>query len=542
LLSRHESFIFFLTFGAAMVFGLNAGVFTGLLSSLVIYLWYAAKPNVVIQEHTSRDGRTVTVLTLDGNLFFGSVRYTEKVLETLGRTEKGSHILVIRTDHLTYIDVPGALMLASEARRRKDQGDEMYLMVTRNRIIDVLINAGIYNVFGHDYIIEKGREHPMMDILFPNRAGLGQGSRQEVMAARSGMGAERDATGDFSINRFRNHKLFSSLSEQQLEDLVNRKGEQLAEQGTVIVSEFDPIKEHLIVLDGELEAHRSWQDETGKTCHYEWIIRANASEGDFGVLSAAFRDVRVSALTDIRYIPIDADELDEMMGLSQLAFGNIFLSKLPSFFRRLPMENVKAAFSRMNEENVKAGDIIIEQGDQGDGYYVIESGQAEVIRKDPLSDMTATVAMLGPGDAFGEEALLQDGYRNATVKMKTPGKILELTKTDFTELLKPAFVNEVTPDEALAQVNEHDAVWLDCRHDMEHEECRIPGSQHMSLDHIREGISYIDPDKKYVVYCRTGRRSKAAVYLLNERNIDAVSLKGGIRDWPYEVSFNLDVE
>ena len=51
----------------------------------------------------------------------------------------------------------------------------------------------------------------------------------------------------------------------------------------------------------------------------------------------------------------------------------------------------------------------------------------------------------------------------------------------------------------------------------------------------REGVFTVDPQPRYIVYCRSGRRSRAAVFLLRERGVQAVSLTGGIREWPYEV-------
>ena len=77
---------------------------------------------------------------------------------------------------------------------------------------------------------------------------------------------------------------------------------------------------------------------------------------------------------------------------------------------------------------------------------------------------------------------------------------------------------------------------LDCRYQMEYEESRIPGAQLVTLDNLRrEGVFSIDPDLTYIVYCRSGRRSNAAAFLLRERGIRALSLTRGIKDWPYEV-------
>jgi rhodanese-related sulfurtransferase len=88
---------------------------------------------------------------------------------------------------------------------------------------------------------------------------------------------------------------------------------------------------------------------------------------------------------------------------------------------------------------------------------------------------------------------------------------------------------------AQALVRDGHAQWLDCRYDMEYEEGRIPGAQLLPLDRLRDSVAMLDPSAMYIVYCRSGRRSRAATFLLRERNLRAVSLAGGIKSWPYEI-------
>ena len=538
LRTRQESTIFTLTFIAALVLGLTVGVFVGLLLSLVVYLWYASVPNILIETHTARDGRPVSVVTIDGNLFFGSVRHVERALSKLGE-EDDNNILLLRTDHLTYLDVPGAMMLAAEANGRAAKGDEIYIYVTRSETHRVLEQSGCLDAFGADNIIQQGFDHPMKSLIYPNRpSGSMEGQLSTLNSDRE------EETMEALAKRLRMTRLLGPLSTQQLTSLLEQSGITTAHAGEIIIRDSDVMHDHIILLEGELEAQRSWSIDGGNDQSYTWTIKPAENEENFAYLGAA-NNIRARAVTDIRYIKINADTIDVLLGWSQQFAEDMEndpelkrrmnLVKQVTIFHEVPLENAKEVFRRMYTKEVQAGETVVTEGEKGDCYYLIDGGEAEVIRTDPFTDETSCVAKLGPGDAFGEEALLQDAYRNATVTMTTPGTLLVLGKVDFNELIKSNLVEEVSADRALEMVTQGEARWLDCRYDMEYEESRIPGAPLIPLDQLRWGVHQLDPESTYIVYCRSGRRSKAGAFLLRERNIKAMSMIGGIRDWPYEI-------
>jgi rhodanese-related sulfurtransferase len=77
-------------------------------------------------------------------------------------------------------------------------------------------------------------------------------------------------------------------------------------------------------------------------------------------------------------------------------------------------------------------------------------------------------------------------------------------------------------------------VFIDCRFEEEWELWRLKSARHVPLDEIRERSRGLDPKREYIVYCRTGRRSRAAAFLMRQVGLNAVALKGGIAEWPYE--------
>ena len=259
------------------------------------------------------------------------------------------------------------------------------------------------------------------------------------------------------------------------------------------------------------------------------------------------------ALTPIEIVRIDLDLLDIMMTWDQLSgyppaqtqkMLNVQVSKPDwkldeaSFnafklqngvFSRLPPANIEAMFARMTPMEVQANQAIITQGQEGDYYYLIVQGSAQVTRiKDP-SQPPVLLAEIANGAGFGEEALASDTKRNATVTMKTAGQLLRLKKQDFVELLKAPIVSTINMPDAIAKVAAG-AAWLDVRFESEYTYHHIEGAISAPLHELRSCISQLDDSKEYIVYCQTGRRSSAAAFILAQYGFKALVLLGGTRN------------
>ena len=255
------------------------------------------------------------------------------------------------------------------------------------------------------------------------------------------------------------------------------------------------------------------------------------------------RQLSARAKTPLQVFKIDRTVLDRLLAddrfddeasqveVSELEddSGGDWMTRIlgSDLFSRLPAANIQSVFTNMESMNVQAGDVVVEQGSAGDYYFVVQSGRCLVTRKSAANGEVTKLAELGEGDCFGEEALVSESKRNATVTMLTDGQLMRLAKNDFNELIKKPTLSSVTYNQAVKLTGEG-AVWLDVRFPDEHKATGIKGSTNLPLNMLRSKVRELDAEKRYVVYCDSGGRSSAGAFLLAQRGFDASYLAGGL--------------
>jgi CRP/FNR family cyclic AMP-dependent transcriptional regulator len=105
------------------------------------------------------------------------------------------------------------------------------------------------------------------------------------------------------------------------------------------------------------------------------------------------------------------------------------LRKVP-LFADLGRRELEQVASSMKERNFAEGSTLTTEGEGGVGFFVIEDGRAKVsVRGEERGE-------LGPGDYFGEIALITEGSRTATITAETPVKAWGMTMWDFRPLVE----------------------------------------------------------------------------------------------------------
>ncbi|MDP8985949.1 MAG: cyclic nucleotide-binding domain-containing protein [Pseudomonadota bacterium] len=272
------------------------------------------------------------------------------------------------------------------------------------------------------------------------------------------------------------------------------------------------------------------------------MVRAGTAEARAALAPGVPRRFTARAANELEYIAIDSDLLDVLLTWDQtgqyevaelrgdgLEVSGDWMTTLlqTKAFHRIPPANIQAIFMRMQRINYRARDIVIKQGTEGDYFYVVVAGKCVVTRETPLNKEGIKLAELSPGDSFGEEALIAEAKRNATVTMATDGTLMRLGKADFHTLLNEPMLQWVDYDGA-RDIVAKGGKWLDVRLPSEFQNFRIDDAVNIPLYFIRLKLHALDKNIPYVVCCDTGRRSSAAAYILSERGFEAYVLKGGL--------------
>ncbi|MEE4361926.1 MAG: cyclic nucleotide-binding domain-containing protein [Pseudomonadales bacterium] len=194
-----------------------------------------------------------------------------------------------------------------------------------------------------------------------------------------------------------------------------------------------------------------------------------------------------------------------------------------ALFTAIPPANIQRLFSCFEAVHVRAGDLILEQGEVGDHFYAIKRGRARIIRTLQRAgrSIEMPVAELSAGDVFGEDALIGQAPRNASVRMVTDGVLMRLEQSLFAELLEDRVVVHVDGEE-LERLRSHgDVEVIDVRTPGEFRRSAVPQSRNLPLDLLRQNLSRLEEGRIYVVVCDGGRRSRLACYLLIQAGFDA---------------------
>jgi len=312
------------------------------------------------------------------------------------------------------------------------------------------------------------------------------------------------------------------LSAPARAQLTRRMRVESCEAGQALFKKGDDARYSVYLLEGEVSLSAPLAPEER--------ISAGAEAARYPLAHHFPRPLTARAATRVQLLIIDGD-VAELVNPSAAparpSWKDTWLSS--PLFRRLSCGHLDTLLTLMEEVPVQAGQMIIRQDEAADCYYVIKQGRCSVSRRPAPRARDVKLAELNAGQGFGEEALITNATRNASITMLEDGALLRLGKDDFIQSLATPLLRHMPYDELLAH---RGAVLVDVRTPEEFETDGLVGSLNMPMPVLRLKAHRLDPARAYVVYSNTGHFSTAAAFILLQQGLDAYVLKDGLSGVP----------
>ena len=196
-------------------------------------------------------------------------------------------------------------------------------------------------------------------------------------------------------------------------------------------------------------------------------------------------------------------------------------------FSHLPPSGLYHLAEQMQRVEIGADEYAVRQDETAEYYYVLASGECAIEWRPNDSGEPVTLSRLQPGDSFGEEALVADIPRTASVRTLTPCTLLRLTRNQIDLLMRQPSIPHSDRADAERRIGEG-AYWLDVRLPAEHAHHSPEGSINVPLGALRAALPSLAVDTEWILCCNTGRRSAAAATVLAEHGFNVRILDGGL--------------
>lgn len=237
-----------------------------------------------------------------------------------------------------------------------------------------------------------------------------------------------------------------------LNDLAGRVRLRSVGRGEPVVRQGERPDAFYVVREGTLQVV---EEPPGEDIRVIGTLGRGGSFGELGLIEGVPRRATVRAVTEAELFQVDKGTFDRLLadaieapGFAPTVQELVELSELPAF-AHLEMDRLAEVLEHGTWVNVPPGETILREGEPGDAFFAIRSGRAEVLRGGE------PVGSLGPGEHFGEVALLLDVPRTASVRAVTPMRAFRLDRDGFDRLLVGAFRQERGPGPAIDRTWQH---------------------------------------------------------------------------------------
>ncbi|GMT22092.1 hypothetical protein PFISCL1PPCAC_13389, partial [Pristionchus fissidentatus] len=220
------------------------------------------------------------------------------------------------------------------------------------------------------------------------------------------------------------------LAKEQIIELVECMYEMRARSGQWVIQEGEPGDRLFVVAEGDLQVSREGA--------LLGTMRPGTVMGELAILYNCTRTASVQAISDVQLWVLDRSVFQMItmrLGMERQQQLMSFLSKV-SIFENLGEDRISKIADVMDQDYYAGGNHIIRQGEKGDTFFIINSGQVKVTQQIEGENEPREIRVLNQGDFFGERALLGDELRTANIIAMNPGvEVLTLDRESFGKLI-----------------------------------------------------------------------------------------------------------
>jgi putative peptide zinc metalloprotease protein len=327
------------------------------------------------------------------------------------------------------INISGNQFQDNELPKRKaDELSEVYQLVFEelHRILQHELGRGMGKItfgFGIDLLPWQTRE-VVSELIF-SRLDWGISLEQEVESGR-----------DRRRTLLRRVPLFVAVTDEELDNIANRLKQERFPAGEDIIRVGEKGDKFYILERGKASVWRFDEnqveqkiDEKGPGQYF----------GEVALVSSAPRNATVRAETPLTTLTLDYSDFNQCVrqyiNLASQVDENVKYSWLlrgMPIFDELSSQKLDQLAAWLKPEFLEAGAVLFHEGDEGDKFYLVESGEVIISRK--VNGKHVEISRREAGDYFGEIALLQNRPRTATVTASVDTNLLSLEATQFQEL------------------------------------------------------------------------------------------------------------
>lgn len=295
------------------------------------------------------------------------------------------------------------------------------------------------------------------------------------------------------------------------------------------------------VLEGTIDVRESFENRT--------LVEAGSRQSRFSLEELYRNGASARAHTDAVVLLLQRDAIDRLMASTDEAsldavlvadtdetaeaayFGDGYsedwMARLldSPLMSHLSASSIQRCFIELERMALAEGTNVVQAGTLGDYFYILLEGNACVLT-DEAGPFAGQSFELVPGDYFGEEALVADTIRNATVRMASDGVVGRLDRGQFDAIFKSSLVQTIDLAKAKRFLRSAGIGFevIDVRFPLEYRCGHVEGSSNVPVVALRKRLAELDRGRTWLVTPEGGRRSELAVYLLRQAGLNAYLL------------------